>query len=182
MKTAAWFSFLLLCGCAGTPEGQTGTCRQSGEHAARPSEDDAECAITTFLTTMSTWTMEDLKAAVPNETEPGKYEVMLATLQAPGYRATPQRNSEDGTVIVVHRAQAWPLLNASGRAAAAARLGPGATPEAITLEKNRYAKAQIETGQVESLSFILDHIPFSWEGQQWAVKSGPTLIGSLTQP
>lgn len=177
----ALLTTLLLCSCAGSPQGQTGTCQQSGQRGDQPSPEDAECAITTFVDEMATWTIDDLKAAAPGITDPGKYDVMLASLQTPEYQAVPVQTSDGGMQIKVHRVQAWPLLNGDGRAAAAARLGAQATPQAITLEKNRYAAEQIKAGQVRHQDFPPVDVTFRWEGQ-WKVEPTIKLIGSLTQP
>lgn len=155
------------------------------QSATKPSAREAEQAINELIADVRAYTLEGLRADYRSQ-DPGRHELMLATVQDPNYRLQPELRREGGQTsewgVRVHRANAQPFLSYQAIQAAATRIGSDTvgTPQ-VTAEKNRHAANQVRAGAAPYVDLFVP-VTFNREGTKWTIRRTPQLIGTLTQP
>lgn len=178
----------LVCGCKAQVQSEdrpTTTVTVQEQTVAKPSAREAQQALEEFIASVKAYTLAGLQADYRSQ-DPGRHELMLATLQDRNYRLQTELRSEGGETsewgVRVHRANAQPFLDFRAIQAAATRIGSDTvgTPQ-VTAEKNRYATAQVRAGAAPYIDLFVP-VTFHREGTKWIIRHTPQLIGALTQP
>lgn len=178
----------LVCGCKAQVQSgdrPTTTVTVQEQTVAKPSAREAQQALEEFIASVKAYTLAGLQVDYRSQ-DPGRHELMLATVQDPNYRLQPELRSEGGQTsewgVRVHRANAQPFLSYQAIQAAATRIGSDTvgTPQ-VTAEKNRHAADQVRAGAAPYVDLFVP-VTFNREGTKWTIRRTPQLIGTLTQP